>query len=62
MGRKNSRCTLLGLAHICALGRKFCEVTKDGKGRCQIIGESFFSYFAKKLKMEKLDDKLLEML
>jgi hypothetical protein len=40
----------------------FCEVGKDGEGRCQTIGEVFFSYFAKKLRMGKPDGKLLEML
>jgi hypothetical protein len=61
-GPGNSRCVLLGRAHICALGIYFCEVEKDGKGGCQTIGDVFFSHFVKKLRIEKLDDKLLEML
>jgi hypothetical protein len=43
------------------LGIDFCEVGKDGEGGCQIIG-AVFSYFAKKLRLEKADSKLLEML
>jgi hypothetical protein len=41
----------------------FFKLGKDREQGCQTIGESFFSYFyQKKLKMEKLDGKLLEML
>jgi hypothetical protein len=39
----------------------FCEVGKDGEGGCQTIGEGFFSS-CQKLRMGKLDGKLLEML
>jgi hypothetical protein len=31
-------------AHICVLGKDFCEAGKDGEGGCQTIGESFFSF------------------
>jgi len=39
---KNSRCLLLDRAHICALGINFCEVEKDGEGRCK---KSFFLFY-----------------
>jgi len=38
---------LLARAHICTLGRNFCEVGKDGEGRCQTIGETFFLFYQK---------------
>jgi hypothetical protein len=44
------------------LGIDFCEVGKDGEGGCQTIGEGFFSFCQKKLRMGKPDGKLLEML
>ena len=50
---------LLGHAHICEPWIIFCEVEKDGDGRCQTIKENF-SYFVKKIKDEKVG-KLLKM-
>jgi hypothetical protein len=31
--------------YMCARDKKLFEVEKDGKGRCQTIGEDFFSCF-----------------
>jgi hypothetical protein len=42
-------------------GRPICEVGKDGE-RMPNYWKGFFSRFAKKLRMGKSDDKLLEML
>jgi hypothetical protein len=41
------------------LGIDFCEVEKDGEEGCQTIGESFFLFYQKKLRMEKPDGKML---
>jgi hypothetical protein len=35
-------CALLGQAHVYALGRNFCEVGKDGERKYKTIGNSFF--------------------
>ena len=58
MGRE----MFIGHAHIYALGRNFCEVGKDGEGRCQTIEDDFFLILLKRLKMKEPDDKLLKML
>jgi hypothetical protein len=50
-----------GISARCALGEDFCELTKMGSEDTKLL-ERVFSYFVKKLKMEKLDGKLLEML
>jgi len=39
---------------------KFLQSWKDENGRCQPIGKRF-SYFVKKLRIEKPDGKLMEM-
>jgi hypothetical protein len=41
------------------VGEDFCELVKDGSEDAKLL-KRVFSYFAKKLKMEKLDDKLLK--
>jgi hypothetical protein len=45
-----------------ALGRDFCDVGKDGKEDVKLLERVFFSYFAKKIRIGKPDDKPLEML
>jgi hypothetical protein len=55
-------CAWVSNTHICPLKGSFCQVGKKWQTRYQTIGVSFFSYFAKFLRMVTSFDKLLEML
>ena len=50
--RVESRCEVISRAHICALGRRFSELAKDGEEGWKTVGGCFFS-ICQKMKDEE---------